>query len=213
MKFKQRTADGALRQPTFLRLRDDKPAAECVWPGGAEPEPDDAGRRRARRRVRPGAGTADGRPHESRQGLLAGRGLHERRHDRVLPEHRGVVLAVSERPARRAHALPRRHRRQVVLPEGRAGVRAEVAAPRDDVERAGRARDPLLRARRHRVAHLCREHGLDPAARMVEPRRRARAARLVHPRPRPERGAVQGRRDHRALICTSCATTWGSRTT
>jgi bifunctional non-homologous end joining protein LigD len=34
VKFKQRTPDGALRQPTFLRLRDDKPAAECVWPGG-----------------------------------------------------------------------------------------------------------------------------------------------------------------------------------
>jgi bifunctional non-homologous end joining protein LigD len=36
VKFKQRTADGALRQPTFLRLRDDKPATECVWPGGAD---------------------------------------------------------------------------------------------------------------------------------------------------------------------------------
>jgi bifunctional non-homologous end joining protein LigD len=37
VKFKQRTADGALRQPTFLRLRDDKPASECIWPGSAEP--------------------------------------------------------------------------------------------------------------------------------------------------------------------------------
>jgi bifunctional non-homologous end joining protein LigD len=44
VKFKQRTADGALRQPTFLRLRDDKPAEQCVWPeepgAGAEPAPD-----------------------------------------------------------------------------------------------------------------------------------------------------------------------------
>jgi bifunctional non-homologous end joining protein LigD len=38
VKFKQRTADGALRQPVFLRRRDDKRAEECVWPGGAEPE-------------------------------------------------------------------------------------------------------------------------------------------------------------------------------
>ncbi|HUL82080.1 MAG TPA: DNA ligase D, partial [Gammaproteobacteria bacterium] len=38
VKFKQRTADGALRQPTFMRVRDDKKPAECVWPG-AEPEP------------------------------------------------------------------------------------------------------------------------------------------------------------------------------
>jgi bifunctional non-homologous end joining protein LigD len=38
VKFKQRTPDGSLRQPTFLRLREDKPASECVWPGDAEPE-------------------------------------------------------------------------------------------------------------------------------------------------------------------------------
>jgi bifunctional non-homologous end joining protein LigD len=31
VKFKHRTADGALRQPVFLRLRSDKTAAECVW--------------------------------------------------------------------------------------------------------------------------------------------------------------------------------------
>ena len=37
VKFKQRTPDGALRQPTFMRVREDKKAAECVWPG-AEPE-------------------------------------------------------------------------------------------------------------------------------------------------------------------------------
>jgi bifunctional non-homologous end joining protein LigD len=31
VKFKQRTPDGMLRHPVFLRLRDDKKAAECVW--------------------------------------------------------------------------------------------------------------------------------------------------------------------------------------
>jgi bifunctional non-homologous end joining protein LigD len=31
VKFKQRTPDGMLRQPVFLRVRDDKRAAECVW--------------------------------------------------------------------------------------------------------------------------------------------------------------------------------------
>ncbi len=39
VKFKQRTADGALRQPVFMRLRDDKKADDCVWPG-AEPAVD-----------------------------------------------------------------------------------------------------------------------------------------------------------------------------
>jgi bifunctional non-homologous end joining protein LigD len=33
VKFKERTADGLLRQPVFLRVRDDKKAAECAWPG------------------------------------------------------------------------------------------------------------------------------------------------------------------------------------
>jgi bifunctional non-homologous end joining protein LigD len=45
VKFKHRTTDGALRQPVFLRLRDDKAAAECVWrieaaEHGEDPEPD-----------------------------------------------------------------------------------------------------------------------------------------------------------------------------
>jgi bifunctional non-homologous end joining protein LigD len=38
VKFKQRTADGLLRQPVYLRLRDDKRAEECVWPGAADDE-------------------------------------------------------------------------------------------------------------------------------------------------------------------------------
>ncbi len=37
VKFKQRTADGLLRQPVFMRLRDDKAAAECVWPSADAP--------------------------------------------------------------------------------------------------------------------------------------------------------------------------------
>ena len=44
VKFKQRTPDGMLRQPVFLRLRDDKKPAECVWQtdaadGVTEPAP------------------------------------------------------------------------------------------------------------------------------------------------------------------------------
>jgi bifunctional non-homologous end joining protein LigD len=45
VKFKQRTADGLLRQPVFLRVREDKTAEECVWQAAkhgaadAEPEP------------------------------------------------------------------------------------------------------------------------------------------------------------------------------
>lgn len=40
IKFKERTPDGVLRQPVFLRLREDKPIRECVWQSKqALPEP------------------------------------------------------------------------------------------------------------------------------------------------------------------------------
>ena len=41
VRFKNRTADGMLRQPVFMRYRDDKPVNECVLPdsGGDLPEP------------------------------------------------------------------------------------------------------------------------------------------------------------------------------
>ncbi len=45
VKFKQRTPDGMLRQPVFLRLREDKKPLECVWQteaaddGAQEPAP------------------------------------------------------------------------------------------------------------------------------------------------------------------------------
>ena len=37
VKFKQRTADGLLRQPVFLRVRDDKAQADCEWPSAEAP--------------------------------------------------------------------------------------------------------------------------------------------------------------------------------
>jgi bifunctional non-homologous end joining protein LigD len=42
VKFKERTVDGLLRQPVFLRVRDDKKPGECAWPGTSAsdtPEP------------------------------------------------------------------------------------------------------------------------------------------------------------------------------
>ena len=50
--------------------------------------------------------------------------------DRLLPRDLAVAAAVPARSAAGAHALSRRHRRQVVLPEGRAGLRAAGCAPR-----------------------------------------------------------------------------------
>jgi bifunctional non-homologous end joining protein LigD len=41
VKFKQRTTDGLLRQPVFLRTRDDKTATECAWLQAADPHSED----------------------------------------------------------------------------------------------------------------------------------------------------------------------------
>jgi bifunctional non-homologous end joining protein LigD len=54
VKFKQRTTDGLLRQPVFLRVRDDKRAEECVWQTEVD-APDDA---------EPAAGVADEPPEQ-----------------------------------------------------------------------------------------------------------------------------------------------------
>jgi bifunctional non-homologous end joining protein LigD len=42
VKFKHRTADGALRQPVFLRLRDDKQPRDCLLPGTEAAHGEDA---------------------------------------------------------------------------------------------------------------------------------------------------------------------------
>jgi bifunctional non-homologous end joining protein LigD len=39
VRYKERTADGALRQPAFLRLRDDKNPEDCVWGDADDPGP------------------------------------------------------------------------------------------------------------------------------------------------------------------------------
>ncbi len=85
VRYKERTDDDLLRQPVFLRVRDDKQVAERVnGPGRAR-----AGwaPRRCPSRRRPSSRSAPrrGGVHQSREGLLARRALHEGRPDRVLP--------------------------------------------------------------------------------------------------------------------------------
>ncbi len=74
----------------------------------------------------------DGPFFQSRQSLLARGGLHERRPDRVLPRDLAVASAVSERSAGRDDAVSRRDHRKVVLPEGRALVRAGLDTHRNE---------------------------------------------------------------------------------
>src|SRR5205823_4874849 len=72
---------------------------------------------------------------EPRQSLLARRGLHQGRLDRILPRHIPVDAALSGRSAAGAHALSRRHQREVLFPEGRPGVCPGVRAHGHDLER------------------------------------------------------------------------------
>ncbi len=69
-----------------------------------------------------------------------------------------------------------------------------------DLERGHAARDPLLRLRRRGIAALHRQPRLHPAAHLGEPRRLARAARLVRDRSRSEGSAVLRRRCARAQV-------------
>ncbi len=130
--------------------------------------------------------------HQPPQGLLAGRGLHQGRPRRLLQGDLAVAAPLPQGPAAGAHALSGRHRGQVVLPEGRAGLRARFRAHRARVQRGLAARDELLRVRRRVVAALHREHGRDPAAHLGQPGGDARDAGLVHPRPRSQGRAVRG---------------------
>ena len=102
-----------------------------------------ASRGQAPRRLPPGRRRPDGRPsrptpvrgrtgrpgrplHQPGQALLAGGRVRQGRPGRLLPGRRPLDPALPRRPAGRADALPRRHPRQVLLPEERPRVRAVV---------------------------------------------------------------------------------------
>ena len=75
-------------------------------------------------------GESAGRPQadESRQGVLAGGGVHQGGSARLLPRDRAVAVAVPGRSAAGIDAVSGRHRGQDVLPEGRPVVGARLAA-------------------------------------------------------------------------------------
>ena len=212
VRYKEWTDEGLLRQPVFLRLRDDKRVEECVREErGASrgrrgrPQPRRPPTRRAAARER-------GRPVlQPRQGLLARRGLHQGRPHRLLPRDRAVAAALPARPAGRAHPLPRRHRRQVVLPEGRA----RRSRPAGCAPSASGASTPSARSTTSSAttSRRCSTSPTSARSRCTSGRAasRARAARLVHPRPRSQGRAVRARGRARAARSTRCATRSGCR--
>ena len=203
VRFREWTPDGVLRHPAFLRMRPDKDPRDCERQGT---HPCTGERCRCERRVRneraarATRSAARGKDHhllQSQEDLLADGAIHEGRSHRLLPGDLAVDAAVPSQPPAGDDALPRRHRRQVVLSEGCAGVRAVVDRHDPDLERGHAARHSVLRLRRRRVAALRREPRLDPAAHLGQPRRLARAAGLVRDRSRSEGGALL-RRDRTA---------------
>src|SRR5205814_1618999 len=132
------------------------------------------------------------------EGLLARGALHQSRPDRVLQSDRTLDAAVPLESATRYDPVSGRHRRQIVLPEGRSRIRAGVDPDRPHLERRYPARDPLLRLRRRGLAPVHREPRLDSTPYLGEPRRLARAPRLVRHRPRSQGGAIPRRDSHRA---------------
>src|SRR5438309_2196149 len=119
-----------------------------------------------------GSRVARGGAIEPGESVLAGGGIHERRFARVLPRDRAMALAVPARQARGADAVPGRHRRQVVLPEGRARLRPRLDPDRAHEERRG-ARHRSFRLRRRGDAPLRRQPRDNPAARVRGKGRRA----------------------------------------
>ena len=123
-----------LRFPVFVRMRRDKPAARL-----RDAEPHD---RRAPARDAHGDRAAASRPttlpharaapDAAQEDPWPDDGDHQGRAGRLLPRDRAVDVAVPARPPDGAHALPRRHHRRDVLPEGHARLdrRRGCARPR-----------------------------------------------------------------------------------
>jgi len=170
-RYKEWTDEPLLRQPVFLRFRDDKPL-DRVRAGGAGAAAELA--------------VAEPPPPPKREVAFSNL-------DKVFwPEEgytKGDLVAYYRAIARGccrgcgngpscSPGIPMASP-EVVFPEGRARVRPRLAPHRADVERAGAARDRLLRLRRRAVAPLPGQHGRDSAARLGEPDRVAGAAGLV----------------------------------
>src|SRR5207248_1888672 len=98
----------------------------------------------------------------AREPLLARGWLHQGRPRRLLRGDRAADAPLSRGSAAGAGALSRRHRRQVLLPEGHARLRSGLGAHRADPLDHAAARHRLRRRRRRRDAALPRQPRDDP---------------------------------------------------
>jgi bifunctional non-homologous end joining protein LigD len=230
VRYLEWTEAGQLRHPVFLRVRDDKrpPNASGAAPSRRlAPDHWRNRRRRMTRRRPPERRRQD--PPRRRSGIPAA-ARRQRRRDaqsasptstrccgrttatpRAISSstiaHRAVDAAVPARPAGRADALPRRHPRQVVLPEGRAEWAPQWLRT-ETVHSEGSERDLryFICDNVESLLYLAnREPSRCTSGRAASP---TRPAGLVQPRPGPEGCAVRARRRWRRR-CTRCATEIG----
>ena len=151
VRFREWTPDGLLRHAAFLRMRHDKDSARLRATGlrATLRRPTPAPRRRAAASER-GRSAATAAESDRVEKTIAfsnlkkiywpADGYTKGDLDRLLPRDLAVDVAVLDQSPARDDALSRRHRRQVVLPEGRAGVRAGVDSHLPDLERGHAAR-------------------------------------------------------------------------
>ena len=170
VRYKEWTDEGLLRQPVFLRLRDDKPPEECVREDAAARGA--AGRRRrAERRSRDRSRRRSPSPTSTRSSGPTRATPRATSSSTTARSRPGCCRTSQDRPLVLTR-YPDGIAGKSLLPEGRARAsrRAGSALERMWSEHAA-ARDRLLRLRRPRVAALRRQPRLDPAPRLGEPRR------------------------------------------
>ena len=171
--------------------------------GRREPEPADESRRAPRRRMTTSSAV---RAHQPQEGLLARGRLHQGRPDRVLPRRLALAARLSPEPAGRDDPLSRRHRRQVVLPEGRARLPPDwIRTERMWSEDTQREIDYFVCDDEASLLYVVNLGSIPLhlwASRVAD----ARAARLVRARSRSQGRAVRARGRGRARAARSSAT-------
>ncbi len=146
------------------------------------------------------------------------RRAHEGRPARVLPPRCTGARAASARPAVHDETLSRRHRRQVLLPEGRPDAHARLdhdrVAAGHDARRQGKAHRSLPARRRRAGAAVGGEHGHDRHERDAVPGGSPRPARISCCSTSILRRRRDSRKASRSRSCSrSCSTPSGSRAT
>ena len=211
------TAEGLLRQPVFLRLRDDKRPDECPMPArhGSEEEvdpviprdPDGSGPEESAgaETADPSAADATGAPRDDEP---VEKKVPFTNLEKVFWPDEGYTKGdlIEYYRAISPWLLPYLKDRLLVLTRFPDGIKGKSFFQKDAPsfapgwvrlervwsESAQREIDYFV-ARRRRVAPLHREPRHDPAPRLGEPDHRPRPPGLVHPRPRPEDGTLQPR--------------------